>query len=51
MVFLRKKRPFIKVEYRYPDPLMFIHGIDNNILNYGAMFLRLYQEEYKIREI
>ena len=35
----------------HPNSMMFIHGIDNNILNYGASFLRVYQEEYKMKEL
>ena len=40
--------PFVKGENISPDSTMFIHGIDNNILNSGARFLRVYQEEYKM---
>ena len=31
--------------------MIFIHGIDNNILNSGARFLRVYQEESKMRAL
>ena len=31
--------------------MMFIYGIDNNILNYGTRILRVYQEKYKITEL
>ena len=31
--------------------MMFIHGIGNNILNYGTSISMLYQEESKIWEI
>ena len=41
------KKPFVKGEDRSPDSMIFIHGTDNNLLNYGAKFLKVYQEEYK----
>ena len=31
--------------------MIFIHVIENNILNYGALVLRVYQEESKMREL
>ena len=31
--------------------MMFIHGIDNNTLNSGALFSRAYQEESKMQEL
>ena len=31
--------------------MMFIHDIDNNILNYGAKFLSVYQDEFERLDI
>ena len=45
------KWPLVKCEDIHPGSMIFIHGIDNNILNYGAIFYRIYQEESKIQEI
>ena len=41
----------IKGEHRLPVSMMFIHDIDNNILNSGVRFLRVYQDEYEMWEI
>ena len=38
MGFFNNKSPFVKGEDRRPYSMIFIHGIDNNILNYGAIF-------------
>ena len=43
--------PFVKGEEIRPDSMIFIHGIDNNILNSGALVLRVYQEGYKIWDL
>ena len=47
--FVRKKnkRPFVKGEYRRLDSMMFIHAIENHVLNYGMLYLRVYQEKKK----
>ena len=48
ILLVRKyKRHFVKCEDRHPDSIMFIHVIDNNILNSDAIFLRVYQYESK----
>ena len=39
--------PLVKVEDRRPDSMIFIHGIDNNMLNSGALFSRVNQENLK----
>ena len=43
-----KKTPFGKGKDRRTDSMIFIHSIYNNIINSGARFLRLYQEESKM---
>ena len=50
-VFNKVIRVFLFGEDRYPDSMMFIHGIDNNILNSGAHFSRVYQEESKMWDL
>ena len=40
--------PFVEGEDRRKVSMMFIHDIDNNILNSGGRFLRVYQDEYEI---
>ena len=39
------KTPCAKDEEIHPLSMLFIHDIDNNILNYGARFLSVYQDE------
>ena len=46
MVFVR--RYFVKGEENILGSIMFIHGMDNNILNYGSRFLGVYQDKSEI---
>ena len=49
MVFVENNvRPFVRGEERPPNSMMFVHGIDNNILNSGAFVSRVYQEVSKM---
>ena len=46
MVFVR--RYFVKGEENILGSIMFIHGMDNNILNYESRFLSVYQDKSEI---
>ena len=38
----------MKGENIRPEPMLFIHSIDHNMINYDATFSRVYQEESKM---
>ena len=42
--------PFVWGECRHPYLMMFIYGLDNNILISGTLILGVYQEESKMWE-
>ena len=42
---------FIKGEDRNTDSIMFIHAIDNNIVNSYALVSTVYQEKPKMQEL
>ena len=46
---IKQPKKIVRGKDRHPDPIISIHLTENIILNNGALFLSVYQEESKIR--
>ena len=46
---IKQPKKIVRGKDRHTDPIISIHLTENIILNNGALFLSVYQEESKIR--